>query len=279
MFKPATWLMNRLTYSQKFGLISILFVIPLVYVIVTLNRFQQNQIAFTAREQEGVVYVTALRTILQDVVEQEFLIEQYLQGDANSEAVIKAKNDQLQANFAALRKVDDRYRQRFDNAAAHRHFIGVIRLMIQYVGDKSNLILDPDLDTYYLMDTTMLKIPEIQENLSTIGSISTRILNRQVNPQNDLTQLNLAKNLLLTNNEKLRYAFATISAETRDPTTRSKLQPSLDAANQSTQELSTMILDQILVPYAKNQAMQHLAVYVMPPSRAILTYGTRVSVN
>ncbi len=75
MFKPATWLMNRLTYPQKFGLISILFVIPLVYAIGTLNRFQQNQIAFTAREQEGVAYITVLRNILQDVVEQEFLIE------------------------------------------------------------------------------------------------------------------------------------------------------------------------------------------------------------
>lgn len=63
--------------------------------------------------------------------------------------------------------------------------------------------------------------------------------------------MNLAKNLFLSNNEKLRYAFATIFAETRDPTTRSKLQPSLDAVNQSTQELSTLILDQMLVPYAQ----------------------------
>ncbi|MGH8009200.1 MAG: SpoIIE family protein phosphatase, partial [Candidatus Binatia bacterium] len=34
------------------------------------------------------------------------------------------------------------------------------RALIAYVGDTSNLILDPDLDSYYLMDAVLLKLPD-----------------------------------------------------------------------------------------------------------------------
>jgi methyl-accepting chemotaxis protein len=35
--------------------------------------------------------------------------------------------------------------------------------LVTRVGDQSNLILDPDLDTYYLMDVILLKLPELTE--------------------------------------------------------------------------------------------------------------------
>ncbi|MBI5801864.1 MAG: methyl-accepting chemotaxis protein [Verrucomicrobia bacterium] len=38
--------------------------------------------------------------------------------------------------------------------------------MISHCGDTSNLILDPDLDSYYLMDASLLKLPHGQEHLT-----------------------------------------------------------------------------------------------------------------
>ncbi|MDD2325125.1 MAG: hypothetical protein PHW63_03830, partial [Alphaproteobacteria bacterium] len=49
-------------------------------------------------------------------------------------------------------------------------FIGNIRGMIAHSGDTSNLILDPDLDSYYLMDMTLLALPQTVDRLSAIGS-------------------------------------------------------------------------------------------------------------
>jgi len=40
-----------------------------------------------------------------------------------------------------------------------------IRRLISRVGDTSNLILDPDLDSYYLMDISLLSMPQTQERL------------------------------------------------------------------------------------------------------------------
>lgn len=43
--------------------------------------------------------------------------------------------------------------------------------MITHVGDTSNLILDPDLDSYYLMDVTLLALPQMQDRLQDITQV------------------------------------------------------------------------------------------------------------
>jgi len=46
-----------------------------------------------------------------------------------------------------------------------------VRGMIGHSGDTSNLILDPDLDSYYLMDITLLALPQTMDRLATIGAM------------------------------------------------------------------------------------------------------------
>lgn len=57
-----------------------------------------------------------------------------------------------------------------DHDAAVLGFIADLRGMIAHAGDTSNLILDPDLDSYYLMDITLLVMPQTMDRLSQIGS-------------------------------------------------------------------------------------------------------------
>jgi signal transduction histidine kinase len=65
----------------------------------------------------------------------------------------------------------------------HFHFVSDVRMMISYAGDTSNLILDPDLDTYYLMDVTLISLPQTQDRLSKIISEGVKILEKkQINP-------------------------------------------------------------------------------------------------
>ncbi|MDX2269940.1 MAG: hypothetical protein NW208_17695 [Bryobacter sp.] len=46
---------------------------------------------------------------------------------------------------------------------------GKLGAMISHVGDTSNLILDPDLDTYYLMSNVVLTLPALQAKLVEVG--------------------------------------------------------------------------------------------------------------
>lgn len=47
----------------------------------------------------------------------------------------------------------------------HRQLLIDIANLRSHVGDSSNLILDPDLDSYYLMDTVLLKLPSTADQL------------------------------------------------------------------------------------------------------------------
>ncbi len=55
-----------------------------------------------------------------------------------------------------------------DNDDALASFIGDLRGLIAHSGDTSNLILDPDLDSYYLMDVTLLVLPQTIDRLGAI---------------------------------------------------------------------------------------------------------------
>jgi methyl-accepting chemotaxis protein len=52
------------------------------------------------------------------------------------------------------------------DASAYDTLVASIRAMITHSGDTSNLILDPDLDSYYLMDVTLLVLPQLQDRLA-----------------------------------------------------------------------------------------------------------------
>ncbi len=51
---------------------------------------------------------------------------------------------------------------------AHASIISDVRGIIGHAGDTSNLILDPDLDSYYVMDIVLLALPQNQDRLSDI---------------------------------------------------------------------------------------------------------------
>ncbi len=83
----------------------------------------------------------------------------------------------IAAEWAALKSELPRLdaQQRADR---HRHLITDLRTMITHVGDQSNLILDPDLDSYYLMDVTLLALPQNLERLGNISAFGQEFVTR-----------------------------------------------------------------------------------------------------
>ncbi len=66
-FDPAIALMNRLTYPQKFLLISLLFILPLVLVMYLLLTELSLQREFSQKELYGTTYLRPLRQVLEDI--------------------------------------------------------------------------------------------------------------------------------------------------------------------------------------------------------------------
>src|SRR6266536_3606269 len=65
VLEPAVRLMNRLRYPQKFALISLLFAIPIAFMMSLWLVELHSRMAFTARERGGLEFLVALRHVLE----------------------------------------------------------------------------------------------------------------------------------------------------------------------------------------------------------------------
>ena len=68
-------------------------------------------------------------------------------------------------------------------ADKHKALVAEILLLIKHVGDTSNLILDPDLDTYYLMDAFVNNLPEAAEHLGQLRALGALTPHRALSIQ------------------------------------------------------------------------------------------------
>src|SRR5215813_1385261 len=185
LFAPAIAVMNRLKYPRKFALISLLFILPLALVMYFLLSEMNDRIDFAQKEVLGDRYLRTLRKLLEHVPQAGRLAHAYANGGVSLRPELIRKQAEIDEDLAAVAAVDQNLggilqtagkfavlqeNWRFlktktlsldmsDTDELYTKLMADIRALISQVGDTSNLILDPDLDSYYLMDSVLLKLP------------------------------------------------------------------------------------------------------------------------
>src|SRR5205823_4313995 len=134
-------------------------------------------------------YLRVTRKLLEHVPQHRALLKTYLDGNQALRPAVIAKEAQIGQDFAELDAVDARLgatlkstakenalRAQWQDLAAralqlkaadsdelHGRVVNGVRELIAVVGDSSNLILDPDLDSYYTMDNVVVKLPDTED--------------------------------------------------------------------------------------------------------------------
>ncbi|MBE9146183.1 PP2C family protein-serine/threonine phosphatase [Planktothrix mougeotii] len=233
-FKPAISVINQLKYPQKFVLISCIFIIPLSLMMYLLISEVQTRIDFATQEQLGTLYLRPLRQLYPKIYQAQLLMAnpnfsredqsqlQQLKREITDQIEILENLDSKIGNQLLTTDLFKQFKeswrtleenQKLWSLQTQKVYSSLILEQINQlrfqVGDQSNLILDPDLDTYYLMDTTLLKLPEIHKILVDILLISQDISQRN---QQELTQkeywtITTLSGLLNNYNEKLKRSL------------------------------------------------------------------------
>ncbi|HKX27071.1 MAG TPA: methyl-accepting chemotaxis protein [Blastocatellia bacterium] len=86
-----------------------------------------------------------------------------------------------------------------ESRALHDRMVSEILGSISLVGDTSNLILDPDLDSYYVMDSVIIQLPNNQSLLAQVLQTGAEILGRKQITADEKTQLVVWSGLLKSN--------------------------------------------------------------------------------
>jgi methyl-accepting chemotaxis protein len=219
--------------SHKLSLISASFMLPIAVLLYFMIDGISRDIRFTALELYGNEYQRPLEDLLRAVPKHEYLAARMAAGEKELESQILGVQSKIDQAMQRVVAVDRRYgadlqfteeglgkRQRssanprdlqssweklknihtsLSTAAAksqHTQLRATIRTMIQHAGDTSNLILDPDLDSYYLMDITLLALPQTQDRLADVLSEGRTIVSKPELEASDRLRLSVLATLL-----------------------------------------------------------------------------------
>jgi len=205
--------LRSLPISYKLLLISVSLLLPIAVLLYFTVQGINEDIRSTELEIAGNEYQHPLVGLLQHVSRHQALVHARQSDDARTEDALNDEaslvSQSLQMLLAAQRqhgvslqftetglgkrqrtaahpdRLQDGWLRLRDglpgmsaNASdrAHQQLLEAIRTMIAHAGDTSNLILDPDLDSYYLMDATLLALPLMFERLGRLRVTGGRLL-------------------------------------------------------------------------------------------------------
>ena len=260
---------RNLNIGSKLVLLGLVFSLPIAALLFLLVKEQNIAIDFGQNERRGVEYINPIRHLLHDIQKHQVA---FLNGGA-AEASALAK--QIDEDIRSAQEVDGRYGKELktnhglaglvekwsttkslilrssSNAkpeninSAYDDIVGksILPLIIQ-AGDTSQLILDPDLDSYYAMDNVVLNLPTLAQLIAqTNAHVADLILTREnMESKKQLISFLLAR--IEPTMERLSTGLQT--AINQNPSLRSKLSLPLRTHIETVKAFDDMIRRQVL---------------------------------
>ncbi len=266
LVKPGRNLMNHLNHPQKFALISSFFALPIILLTYLLFSELQSRVDFTQKELQGTQYLRPLRGLLEDTLKAKVASDR-ITDTGNLSTQISKFESKIVSDFNKVKRLNQQFgkdlkttdllesyqktNEQFDILKDNQSSESISTVYLQslqqledlwiQVGDQSNLILDPDLDTYYLMDTILLKLPEMQKSLAAIQNISQKTsLQESFDPTDQRRLIALMGKLKQLNIDLSKKMTAALN---NNPTgnLRPKLLTRLQQLNQTIEQLTNQM--------------------------------------
>ncbi len=179
LWAPGITLMRKLQFGSKAMVIGLMFLIPLAWTAYGLYAAKLEAIAFSTKESMGVAYERDVFPLL--YAAQQTRNESNDKGDsATALAKLSATDKQLGASLdtaAAYSAVEKALAEgQNSGAGADAYKVQIQRVqsvmnLISSVADNSNLTLDPDIDSYYLMDAALFRVPVIVQSAAKLRDL------------------------------------------------------------------------------------------------------------
>ncbi len=273
IFTPAIFVMNRLKYLQKFFFVGAILLIPLLFVVNQFLVGINYDINFSAKEQAGLVYNAPLVVFLQHLQQYAALRSASFYGETSVRDSMAELQEQINQDIDAVDAVNQQYGTLLGisgqwetlkadwNTLSSTSFVTLLRpnrtatvtadeilaetlTLITKVGNNSNLILDPDLDSYYLMDNVINKLPQLSDFSSQIRTHVAGVIARGQITIEDRTRLTilagLVRSTLGLSDSSYEFSFA------NDPRLRDRLAEPIAINAREVEQYLAQLEDQVL---------------------------------
>ncbi len=253
LFSPAIALMNRLGYNRKFTLLALIAVIAFATVAYNLYATLDKEVRTSQRELAGLALTKPISQLVRAIQQHRGLVAMAtgggdVTGDEYAAIEISAATAfeetegklppglierenwrRIKADWESM-EMEQSSMTAEDSFDAHTRLIEKLLVFMGAIADEYALTLDPQIDTYYLIDTAINKLPGALEHIGQLRAYGSGILARKqasekqrINIYKIIGMLDDANVVLEINLEKtgrhnpvLRSALATASREIAD---------------------------------------------------------------
>ena len=202
MMSVAINLMNSLSYPKKMTLITSVLLIPILVSFLLLIYHLNKVVNESHYEQKGLEYLKALKPFYQQLPQHRGMTNAYLNGAAEFKEKILSKRQDIQQSIEKIDVIDQQYGSEFQTSSllneikqdwlllsnddsgtdsnaiftAHTQLITKIRRLMNLVNHNSGLIVDPELETTFIIETIVSYIPLLAENIGQTRGLASGIV-------------------------------------------------------------------------------------------------------
>ncbi|MET0962855.1 MAG: EAL domain-containing protein [Noviherbaspirillum sp.] len=165
-------LIGGLSVGRKLALIYFLDLTAVIFVSGILINEKYIAINFTEKEVAGSHYIAAISQSLASLAQS--LERQPRAHDAQDIARVRDAEARF-GNTLGTAALSQAFTAAMVSPAAENQAFEAGRALLTRVGNQSNLILDPDLDSYYTMSLVLLRFPELLGLLRETAQLAQRL--------------------------------------------------------------------------------------------------------
>ncbi len=199
LFSPAISLMNQFRYKQKFAFLGVISLIAIGILIYSLF-LGLNQVVTNSQQQlQGLRLITPLSKTIQSIQQHRGLSAGFLGGNQAMSSLRAKKELEVFSNldnsesYAPLLLSDNSswlsIKRTWNkiinkglslsiakNFTQHTQLIEQLEFLKVMLADEYSLTFTTEMDTFYLLDTSIHKLPKAMEQLAQIRDFGTSIL-------------------------------------------------------------------------------------------------------
>ncbi len=215
---------------------SLLF--PLVALSVFATTLLQKDIKFSQKEIIGLNYIESIQLLFSEIQEHKSLSSLQLLHNTSESKKVRLIRKDIHAIFRKIEKNENEYNKHLQTGdqlkiikkewntllsksktinfiksfESHTKITEHIRELITHVGERSNLILDPEVNSFYLMYVIVIQSPllqnligELSEKVTTLtlGTDTDNYMRAKIAASSEILLINYERNLLEKNLQKV----------------------------------------------------------------------------
>ena len=238
--------------------------IPLFSLFYLTSVTQNRAINFGSKEIDGVIYNKLLIKMGLFILDLDINRIKTLTDIESSKIIISENKNSLENYLKELETTNNKYGENLDtkneynnlkselsnliyNDNSQTSFNGIVNEILKFnskIGDTSNLILDPDLDSYYIMDLTLMKIPFLIHHLLDLESIVFKLNEKKIIIEDDKRNLYIE---IIESEKILEDTFSSLNTSYKyNSNIKSKLDDSYKSIQLKQKDINNYLIKTIL---------------------------------